>query len=171
MIRKMMMMQFAVAGLALAQAPAQLPTLALEKAPVVGAGYKLACPAGTRQIGGPKSDFGAYACLKSTVDGMRIMQGPMISFDNAGKVVAIGTMEESFRTGTWKFFDAAGNLTGTTSFLKGEYNGLRVEYQADGKLKFEENWVNGQRQGPQKTFDRAGLATITEYRNDRPVAK
>jgi hypothetical protein len=171
MIRKMMMMQFAVAGLALAQAPAQLPNLALEKAPVVGAGYKLACPAGTRQIGGPKTDFGAYACMKSTADGMRIMHGPMISFDNAGHVVAIGTMEESYRTGTWKFFDAAGNLLGVTSFLKGEYNGVRVEYQADGKLKFEENWLNGQRQGPQKTFDGSGVATITEYRNDRPVAK
>lgn len=165
MIRKMMMMQFAVAGLALAQAPT------LEKAPVVGTSYKMACPTGTRQIGGPKSDFGAYACLKGTADGMRIIHGPMVSFDNGGHVVAVGQMEESYRTGTWKFFDAAGKLIGTTGFLKGEYNGLRVEYQADGKLKFEENWVNGKRQGPQKTFDAAGLATITEYRDDRPVTR
>ncbi len=165
MIRKMMMMQFAVAGLALAQAPA------LEKAPAIGTAYKLACPAGTKQIGGPRSDFGAYACLKGTADGMRIMQGPMVSFDNAGRVVSMGQMEESFRTGTWRFFDAQGRLTGTTSFLKGEYNGLRVEYQADGKLKFEELWVNGKRQGPQKAFDTAGLVTVTEYRDDRPLAK
>ena len=165
MLRKMMMMQFAVAGLALAQAPT------LERAPAISTGYKMACPAGARQIGGPTSDFGAYACLKGTADGMRIMHGPMVSFDNAGRVVAIGQMDENFRTGTWKFFDASGKLIGTTSFVKGEYSGLRVEYQADGKLKFEENWINGKRQGPQKAFDAAGLVTVTEYRDDRPVAK
>ncbi len=165
MIRKMMMMQFAVAGLALAQAPA------LEKAPAIGTGYKMACPAGSKQIGGPKTDFGAYACLKGTADGMRIFTGPMVSFDNAGHVVAIGQMEESFRTGTWKFYDVSGRLTGTTSFHKGEYDGLRVEYQADGKLKFEETWVMGKRQGAQKTFDTAGMVTVTEYRDDRPVTK
>lgn len=167
MLRRMLMMQFAVAGLALAQ----LPSPALEKAPVVGAGYTVACPAGTRQFGGPRSDFGAYACMKVTADGMRVLQGPMISFDNAGHVVAIGTMEESFRTGTWKFFDAGGNLTGTTGFRKGEYHGLRVEHDANGALKFEEHWVNGKRQGPQKSFDTGGLATITDYRDDRPVGR
>lgn len=168
MIKKMMMLQVVMAGIALAQTPAQLPTR--EKAPLIGVQYKLACPAGTKQIGGPRSDFGAYACLKGTVDGMRLMTGPMVSFDNAGKVVAIGQMEDNFRTGTWKFFDADGKLIGTTSFTHGEYNGLRVEYQADGTLKFEEHWVNGKRQGPQKAFDTAGLATITEYRDDRPVS-
>lgn len=166
MFRKMMMMQFAVAGIALAQAPATT-----EKAPAIGIGYKMACPAGTRQIGGPRSDLGAYACLKGTVDGMRLMHGPMVSFDNAGHVVAVGQMEENFRTGTWKFYDAEGKLIGVTGFLKGDYDGLRVEYQADGKLKFEENWVKGKRQGPQKAFDVAGLATITDYRDDRPVTK
>ena len=165
MIRKMMMTQFALAGLALAQAPA------LERAPAITAGYKMACPVGTRQIGGPKSDFGAYACLKGTADGMRLMTGPMVSFDNGGHVVAIGQMEDNFRVGAWKFFDATGRLTGTTSFLKGDYHGPRVEYQADGKLKFEENWVNGKRQGTQKTFDAAGVVTLTEYRDDRPVTK
>ncbi len=165
MIRKMMMMQFAVAGLALAQAPA------LEKAPAIGTGFKMACPAGTRQIGGPRTDFGAYACLKGTAEGMRIMTGPMISFDNAGHVVAVGQMEESFASGTWKFFDAEGRLTGVTSFLKGEFNGTRVLYNTDGKIKSEELWVNGKRQGAQKAFDTAGQLTVTEYRDDRPVAK
>ena len=165
MIRKMMMMQFALAGIALAQAPT------LEQAPVVGTTYKMACPSGTRQIGGPLSDFGAYACLKGTVDGMRLMHGPMVSFDNAGHVVAVGQMEENFRTGTWKFFDADGKLIVKTSFLKGEYDGVRVEYQAAGKLKFEEMWVKGKRQGAQKTFDTVGQMTVTHYRDDRPVAK
>lgn len=169
MIRKMMMMQFAVAGLALAQAPVQAP--ALEKAPLIGAGFKMACPAGTKQIGGPRTDFGAYACLKGTAQGMRVMTGPMISFDDAGHVVAVGQMEESFASGTWKFFDAEGRLTGVTSFLKGEFNGLRVLYAADGKVKSQENWVNGKRQGPQKTFSTTGLVTVTEYRDDRPVSK
>lgn len=165
MIRKMMMMQFAVAGLALAQAPV------LEKAPAIGAGFKMACPAGTKQVGGPRTDFGAYACMKGTADGIRVMTGPMVSFDNAGHVVAVGQMEDSFATGTWKFFDAEGRLTGVTSFAKGEFNGLRVLYAADGKVKSEESWVNGKRQGAQKAFDVAGLATITEYRDDRPVTK
>lgn len=63
---------------------------------------------------------------------------------------------------------ASGKLIGITSFLKGEYHGRRLEYQ---ELKFEENWVNGKRQGPQKTFDAKGFMTVTVYRGDRPLSK
>ena len=166
MNRKLMLLPFALASSVFAQ------TLVVpERAPAIALAYKLGCPQGTRQIGGPKSDFGAYACLKSTADGMRIMHGPMVSFDNQGHVVAVGQMEEGARTGTWKYFDAAGVQTGATDFRQGDYNGRRVEFLTNGKLKFEENWVNGKRQGPQKAFDAAGVVTITEYRDDRPVTK
>lgn len=166
MNRKMMLLQLALAGSVFAQ------TLAVpERAPAIGPNHKLACAAGTRQIGGPKSDLGAYACLKSTVDHLRIFHGPMISFDDGGHVVAVGQMEEGSRSGTWKYFDASGVQTGATDFRQGDYHGRRVEFLPNGKLKFEENWVMGKRQGPQKKFDAAGLVTITEYRDDRPVTK
>lgn len=169
MIRKMMMLQFAVSGLAFAQAPSAISPL--EKAPLIGPSHAMSCPGGTSQFGGPQSRFGAYGCMKKAADGSRIVHGPMVSFDNNGHVVEVGQMDESHRTGQWKFFDASGNLIGVTNFQNGDYHGLRVEFHPNGQMKFEENWLNGKRQGPQKTFDTAGLATVTTFRDDRMVSK
>jgi len=165
MIRKLMLSQLAVAAVAFAQAPT------LDKAPLIKPNHSLACPAGTKQIGGVKSGMSALTCLKIAADGLRLFHGPMISFYPSGKVEAVGQSEEGFRTGKWTFFDEAGNKLGETEFLKGDYHGRRVELTADGKMKTETFWVNGKRQGPQKAFDANGVPTITEYRDDRPVAK
>lgn len=164
MIRTFFAAQLLVGAVAFAQAPS------LEKAPVIKPTHVLGCPTGTKQVGGPKTNLGALACMKFAADGLRLFHGPMISFYGSGKVEAVGQAEEGFRTGKWAFFDEAGNKVGETEFLKGDYHGRRVEFAADGKLKFEENWVNGKRQGPQKTFDAAGVPTIVEFRDDRPVA-
>lgn len=165
MIRKLMLSQLAVAAVALAQ-PAPV-----ERAPTIKQNHQLACPTGTKQIGGLKSGMSALACMKFASDGLRLFHGPMISLYGSGKVEAVGQNEEGFRSGKWTFFDEAGNKVGETEFLRGDYHGRRVEFTADGKLKFEEHWVNGKRQGPQKAFDANGVATITEYRDDRPVQK
>lgn len=165
MIRKLMLTNLVVSAFALAQAPA------LEKAPTIKSNHVLSCPAGTRQVGGVKSGMGTLTCLKFAADGLRLFHGPMIALFGNGKVEAVGQMEEGFRVGKWSFFDEAGNKIGETEFLKGDYHGRRVEFTATGALKFEEFWVNGKRQGPQKTFDANGVATITEYRDDRPVQK
>lgn len=147
------------------------PAQQLEKAPVLKPNHALACPTGTKQVGGARTNVGALACMKFAGNGLRLFHGPMITFYATGRVEAVGQMEEGFRTGKWAFFDQAGNRLGETEFLRGDYHGRRVEFTADGKLKFEENWVSGKRQGPQKTFDAAGVPTVTEYRDDRPVAK
>ncbi len=165
MMRKFVLFSMTMAGAAFAQAPS------LEKAPTFKAGTVLGCPAGTKQVGAPTGGMAAMACMKFAADGLRLFHGPMVSFYNNGKTEAVGQMEEGFRTGKWSFFDQAGNKLGETEFLKGEYHGRRVEFAANGKLKFEETWVNGKRQGPQKAFDANGVATITEYRDDRPVTK
>lgn len=165
MIRKMLAAQLLVGAMAFAQAPV------VEKAPLIKPNHMLACPAGTKQVGGPRTNLGAFACMKFAADGLRLFHGPMISFYGSGKVEAVGQSEEGFRTGKWTFFDEAGNKVGETEFLKGDYHGRRAEFTPDGKMKFEENWVNGKRQGPQKTFDAQGVATITEYRDDRPVTR
>ncbi len=164
MTRKMLIAQILVAGFAFAQAPT------LMKAPIIKAGHMLACPAGTKQVGGVNTNLGSVACMKFATTGLRLFHGPMISFYASGKVEAIGQAEEGFRSGKWSFFDEAGNLAGETEFLHGDYHGRRVEY-SNGKITIDENWVNGKRQGPQKRFDAAGVVTVTEYRDDRPVTK
>jgi len=153
----------AVAAVAFAQAPA------VEKAPAIRADHKLACPAGTKQVGGLKSNMQLFACMKLGAEGMRVFHGPMISLYASGKVEAVGQAEDGFRTGKWTFFNEQGVKTGETEFLKGDFNGRRAFFNADGSLKAEENWVKGMRQGPQTTFVN-GVATVTEYKDDRPVA-
>ncbi len=164
MTRKMLIAQFLVGAVAFAQAPA------LTKAPLIKQNHMLACPAGTKQVGGVNTNLGAVGCMKFATTGLRLFHGPMISLYGNGKVEAVGQSEEGFRTGKWSFFDEAGNLAGETEFLAGDYHGRRAEY-VNGKLTIEESWVNGKRQGPQKRFDATGLVTVTEYRDDRPVTK
>lgn len=168
MIRKMLMAQIVVGAVAFAQAPAGSPVL--EKAPVVKVGHQLACPAGTKQVGGVNTNLGAIGCMKFATSGLRLFHGPMIALYGNGRVEAVGQSEEGFRIGKWTFFDEAGNKVGETEFLGGNYHGRRVEF-VNGKIVRSENWVNGKRQGPQTAFDAAGVATITEYRDDRPVQK
>lgn len=158
------LLSVAVAAVAFAQAPV------VEKAPTIRADYKLACPAGTRQVGGAKSNLQMLGCMKLGPEGQRQFHGPMISFYASGHVEAMGQAEEGFRSGKWVFFDEAGIKAGETEFLKGDFNGRRVFFNTDGTLKSEENWVKGMRQGPQKTFLN-GVATITEFKDDRPVQK
>jgi hypothetical protein len=165
MMRKFVLFSMTMAGAALAQ------TATLEKAPTYKANAVLGCPAGTKQVGAPTGGMSAMACMKFANDGLRLFHGPMISFYSSGKVEAVGQMDEGFRTGKWAFYDQAGNKVGETEFLRGDYHGRRVEFTVDGKLKFDEQWVNGKRQGVQKSFDANGVATATEYRDDRPVAK
>jgi hypothetical protein len=158
------LLSLAVASVAFAQA------VAVEKAPVIRADHKLACPVGTRQVGGLKSNLQLVACMKLGAEGERQFHGPMISLYPNGKVEAVGQVEEGFRTGKWTFFDEQGVKTGEAEFLKGDFNGRRAFFNPDGSLKAEENWVKGLRQGPQKTFLN-GVATVTEYKDDRPVQK
>lgn len=158
------LLSVAVATVAFAQAPA------VERAPTIRADHKLACPAGTRQVGGVKSNLQMLGCMKLGPEGERLFHGPMISFYASGRVEAIGQAEDGFRTGKWVFYDEQGIKTGETEFLKGDFHGRRVFFNPDGTLKSEENWVKGMRQGPQKTFVN-GVATVTEYKDDRPVQK
>ena len=167
MIRKILTAQLLLGAVAFAQAPSLGST---DKAPLIKSNHTLACPAGTKQVGGVNTNLGAVGCMKFATTGLRLFHGPMISFYGNGKVEAVGQSEEGFRSGKWTFFDEAGNKVGETEFTRGDYNGRRVEF-ANGKVKIEENWVNGKRQGPQTAFDAAGLATVTEYRDDRPVTK
>ena len=168
MIRKMLTAQLLLGAVAFAQAPSLGLT---DKAPLIKSNHTLACPAGTKQVGGVNTNLGAVGCMKFATTGLRLFHGPMISFYGNGKVEAVGQSEEGFRSGKWSFFDEAGNKVGETEFTRGDYNGRRVEFLPDGRLKLEEFWVNGKRQGPQKAFDSAGLVTVTEYQDDRPVAK
>ncbi len=131
----------------------------------------LTCPAGTKQVGGAKSVFEASGCMRLGQDGSRIFHGPYVAYWPNGTKQAEGQFENSFRTGAWAFFDEKGVKTGETSFRGDHYDGLRVEFHANGQKKLEETYVLGKRQGAQLTFDLTGkqIAKI-DYVDDRPVA-
>ena len=132
-----------------------LVVLAGAPAPVVTKDTKLACPTGTTQFGGPQSKAAVLTCTEGTRDGMRAYHGPMISFYPSGKVEAVGQTEHGMRSGKWSFYDEAGVLVGETEFKNGDFDGRRVFYFPDGRVKSEERWVAGIQQG----LARAGAPT------------
>lgn len=159
MIRKLMTFSMVVAGVALAQAPAVV------RAPEFKAGTALSCPTGTKQMNGAGGTL--VACAKM-VNGKPVFHGPAVSLYEPGKVEAVGQMENGLRTGKWQMFTQDGALTSEIEFLEDRYNGHRIEY-TNGKMVLDEVYVAGKREGAQKMFNAQGVATITEYRNDRPL--
>ncbi len=153
-----------------------LPVMAQAPVKPVGGGsaieVKLACPAGTRQVGGPQTAFEASLCLRTARDGSRVFHGPYVAYWQNGIKQAEGQYDENFRTGKWTYFDEKGVKTGETSFRLGDYDGLRVEFWPNGQKKLEETYVMGKRQGSQKMFDQTGrVLSTTDFIDDRPVAK
>ena len=121
--------------------------LAGAPAPVITKDTRLACPQGTVQFGGPQSKQAVLTCTEGHIEGLRAYHGPYVSFYASGKVEAVGQTEHGMRSGKWSFYDEAGVLVGETEFKNGDFDGRRVFYFPDGRVKSEERWVAGIQQG------------------------
>jgi hypothetical protein len=120
--------------------------LAVTAAPSIGKDFKLNCPAGTSQFGGPTSHQAVLTCVRTAADGTRTYVGPYYSFYKSGAVEAQGQVEEGFRSGKWSFFDEKGTLTGDTEFKHGDFHGRRTFYHPDGSIRSVEVYLEGRRQ-------------------------
>lgn len=158
-----------IPALALGQVKVDVKPVGLERAPIISASYRLSCPAGASQVGGSTSNMQLLGCMKVGAEGQRVFEGPMLSFYKDGKVEAQGQAEAGFRSGKWSFFNESGVKVGETEFSRGDYHGRRVSFFANGAVKAEEFWVQGKRQGAQKSFDEAGKVTVVNYLDDRPT--
>ena len=78
-----------------------------------------------------------------------------------GQKSAVGQNAEGWRTGHWVFYDQQGVKTGEQDFVHGNFDGKRVQYYGNGKVKMEEVYANG-KQLSMKTFDQNGLAIPPE---------
>src|SRR5688572_12061303 len=116
----------------------------LAGAPVVDDGFKLQCPAGTRQV---RTDA-LVGCQETSRDGIPVFHGPFVSLYASGAVEAVGQSDHGLRTGKWSFYDARGALVGETEFKRGSFDGRRVFYSADGKVKSEERYLAGRLVAP-----------------------
>lgn len=159
----------AVMGLA-ASAWAGEVSVGAPSAPTPGQKLVLSCPSGTKQMGGVDTALEATLCGKVDKKGNRIFHGPYVVQYANGQLRAKGQYVDNFRSGLWTFYDESGVMTGQTEFVRGDYHGMRVEFFPNGQKKLEENWVAGKRQGPVKSWDAKGQATVVEYKDDKPVA-
>src|SRR5690348_261475 len=120
--------------------------LVVSSAPVIGPGFKLSCPQGSAQVGGPRSPLMLLTCARIAADGTRTYVGPYYSFYKDGAVEAVGQVEDGFRSGTWTFYDPQGTRVGETDFKRGDFHGRRVFYRPDGSIRAVEHYVDGRRQ-------------------------
>lgn len=127
---------------------------------------QLQCPSGAQQV----VEADAVLCAQVS-QGQRVFHGPYVAFWPNGVRQSEGQYVDGFRSGRWVFHDANGVPSGETWFKAGSYDGLRVELNPDGSKRLEEQWVAGKRQGAQKQWSAAGVLTVTEFRDDRPLAR
>jgi hypothetical protein len=125
---------------------ALLFALLISAAPIVGKDFKLSCPVGSKQVGGPHSAMLALTCARTGADGNPMFVGPYYSFFKSGAIEAVGQLEDGFRSGKWSFYDEKGVLVGDTEFKRGDFHGRRVFYRPDGSIQAAEVYVDGRRQ-------------------------
>lgn len=131
------------------------------------AGESLNCPAGTRQAGSAATGTGIVSC----VDSAGMSQGPYMAFDDAGNLVARGTMKDSKREGTTTFFDADGQKVAETDFRQSRYHGKRITYFANGAVKSELSYRDGRLDGEALKYNAKGqLVRAASYEAGRRVA-
>ncbi len=129
----------------------------LVSAVAVADDLKLNCPAGTRQVGGPKTPFEATLCMKVGADGSRVFHGPYVAWWPNGQKQAEGQNEEGWRSGHWVIWDQSGVKSAEIDFLHGDFHGKRVQFWPNGKVMMEELYDHGRQQSV-KTFDQNGVA-------------
>ena len=149
-------------------APAPVQTVPTLRPPI--AEPAMSCPTGTRQAGGQNSTKEASFCVRLDENGSPVIHGPYLALHPNGKKAVMGQYENGKRTGLWTTFDAAGGKVEEVTFVNDLYEGLRTQWM-NGKKSIEETYVAGKKQGAQRTWDAAGKVTITQFVNDRPVAK
>lgn len=129
----------------------------------------LNCPAGSVQKGGFNTPLEASVCIKKGTT--LTFHGSYVQQWANGRSRAVGQYEDGFRTGHWQFFREDGSKEAEIDFARGDYNGKRIQFHANGQVKSEETWVKGKRQGLVREFDAKGNAvSAKEYRDDRAVA-
>lgn len=124
----------------------------------------LRCPKGARAV----TDGEALFC---TNVGGKALTGPYVGLHPDGTKESEGRYENGERVGTWTFFDPAGRRVRQIEFKGDRYDGLYVEFHADGKTpKVEVPYRKGQRQGTLRELDEQGRVTgEVKFVNDRPA--
>jgi antitoxin component YwqK of YwqJK toxin-antitoxin module len=160
------MMKTLVLGLVFVTSPA----LAEGQATKGAVNQKLSCPAGTKQFG--TADDGLFCRKADAKDGMHIPHGPYASYFPNGQKRSEGQYVDGFRSGSWTFYNEAGQVTGRTEFQRENYHGKRVLYFANGKPHIVEEYANGKRNGLVQEFSEDGkLVRQAQYRDDQQVAE
>ncbi|RKH64631.1 hypothetical protein D7X96_25370 [Corallococcus interemptor] len=140
-------------------------------APVASAAdstVQLTCPAGTKQAG--SKEEGLF-CRKLSDSSGRMAEGPYRSFHANGKKAAVGQLLNGLQTGTWYFYDEAGNQYGKTEFRESNYHGTRVLYFANGNPHFIEQYQNGLKDGVVQEFSEDGkIVRESRFEKGKEVA-
>ena len=118
--------------------------------------------------------------------------GPMIEYDDTGKVITKGEFIEGQETGEWyyninnyvskgKYVDGKrtemwkdyfpnGKPAFTGAYIEDNPNGKHTYYWESGKLKEEGNFIMGMREGEWRKYDENGILFVrTYYRNGREI--
>lgn len=160
MVRKLVMFSMAVAGVAMAQAPATV------RAPSFKPGAPMACAAGAKQTKGAGGSM--YGCA-SIVDGKTVFNGSVVRLYDNGAVESVGQLKNGLREGKWQVFTKDGALTAEVEFSNDHLNGRRIEYAANGSVLVDENYVMGKREGVQKMARPDGTLVSSTFAADRKV--
>ena len=92
----------------------------------------------------------------------RIKDGWYNSYHKNGAYKEIGTFKDNERDGKWSFFAEYGMET-KGIYKKGEkWSGEFVLYYESGKVRYEEKYVNGKKEGISVFYDKSGQVRYKE---------
>ena len=92
----------------------------------------------------------------------RIKDGWYRSYHKNGEHKKIGTYKDNERDGKWSFFTDYGTETKGIYKEGKKWSGEFVLYYESGKVRYEENYVNGRRKGKSVFYDESGKVRYEE---------
>lgn len=129
----------------------------------------LKCPAGTTQFGTAKD--GLFCRKPGVKDGAFTAHGPYAAYHANGQKSTEGQYSDGFRSGSWTFYNEAGQLSERIDFQGGNYHGQRVAYFPNGKPRVVESYMEGKRNGLMQEFSEDGkLVRQVTYRDGQQLA-
>lgn len=93
-------------------------------------------------------------------------KGKFTTYHSNGKKEASGKVKNYKKQGTWKYWNAEGQLEKTAVYKDDVLNGICTEYFKDGSISNQGNYINGKKDGTWNAFYAEGKkASVLNYKN------
>ena len=126
---------------------------------------KIACPSGSKLVGGIPPDDEEQACWE-TVNGEQVKNGPMIIYRPNGYVMMEGNYTHGKQDGEWTLYYESGAKKSIDHYKDGVQDGDHISWYENGQIDAKGQYKNGAQDGVWRRWGPDGIRNWEETYKD-----